>query len=386
METEARMTIGERFGLTRDNLLLDPIDDSDFYAPRSGIDVNKLVEFLSADLDAGLTPKMVFWGPYGGGKTHTLGKVRRSLQKLASVHCIYIRCPTITSRGTFAAFYQTTFGDGLGEKFTIDLLENLCDRVTKNYGLRDERVESEMRSVLGDEELTKATLHLFDRRFDKTELWKWISGVKTSSAELRRLGVTMSLSDAEPLRQARFIEAIGRLLHYLQDKRLVLLYDEMDRIRGLNEDAANTFRTAFTQLMDPEQKYVSVFYAFSAGSMQEIPDITKGPVIDRIGGEGSEAVVEIPSLDPNAVKDFVAAVLGYVRDSKSDLNKAVKKGQGETGESLTRKLYPFTEEALDELGGKMAVLTPRAIMFSLTRAMARANIQNKNVVTRDLIK
>jgi hypothetical protein len=379
------MGIKERFGLKRDHILLDPISDSEFYAPRSDINVNKLIEVLRVDLEAGLTPKMVFWGTYGGGKTHTLGNVQKSLQKLAPVHCVYIRCPTLSEKDKFTEFYRTTFNDGLGEKFTIDLLWELCDQLIKSYGLRDERVWSEMRSILGDEELTKATLHLSDRSFDPSDLWRWISGVKMSSSDLKRLGVTMSISDAEPLRQARLIETMGRLLYHLKKKKLVLAYDEMERIKDLREDAALTFKTAFTHLFDPEQKYVSIFCAFSAESTRDIPELMKGPVIDRIGGESSEAVIEIHGLDPGDVENFVAAVLDYLRDPNADLDGMVKKAKKETSETVTKSLFPFTKEAIRELTGR-ANLTPRNIMFSLTRAMSRANIHNKNVVTSEFIR
>ena len=379
------MEIKERFGLKRNNLLLDPIKDSEFYAPRSGIDVNKLVENLRIDLEAGLTPKMVFWGPYGGGKTHTLGKVRRSLEKLAPVHCIFIRCPTLSPRSTFAEFYETTFRDGLGEGYTINLLWDLCDQLIRKYGLRDRRVDDEMRSILEDEELAKAVAHLSDRSFDKNELWRWISGVGLSSGELRNLGVAKSLSEVRPLRLAKFIVIIGRLLRYLKDETLVLVYDEMDRVRELRADAAFTFRTAFTSLFDPGQTYVAIFSAFSAESTDEIPELMKGPVIDRVGGLKSEAVVEVPSLEPGDVENFVAAVLNYLRDPKADVEMMLKKALKETKETLTRNLYPFTKEALEEMKGKIANLTPRRIMFSLTRAMSRANIQNKSVVSSEFI-
>jgi hypothetical protein len=380
------MEIKERFGLKRNSLLLDPIEDSDFYAPRSDIDVNQLVESLRIDLEAGITPKMVFWGPYGGGKTHTLGKVQKSLAKLTPVHCVYIRCPTLSERDVFAEFYQTTFSDGFGEDFTINLLWELCDQLIKKYGLRDTRVDSEMRSILGDEELAKATSHLSDRSFEKGELWRWISGVKMSPTELKKLGVARSLYEVEPLRLARFIETIGRLLQHLQGKRLVLTYDEMDRIKDLKAEAALTFRTAFTHLMDPGQPYVSIFFGFSADSTKGIPELMKGPVIDRVGGEVSESVKEIPTLDPKDVEAFIIGVLDYLRDPSADIESMVKKAQKETKEKLTKQLYPFTEEALAEMKGKTAKLTPRSIMFTLSRAMSRANIQNKNAVTREYIR
>ena len=379
------MEIKERFGLKRNNLLLDPIDDSEFYAPRSDIDVNKLLESLRIDLGAGLAPKMVLWGPYGGGKTHTLGKVQKSIAKLASVHCVYIRCPTLEPRSTFAEFYETTFSDGLGEDFTINLLWKLCDQLVKKYGLRDERVDSKMRSVLKDEELAKATLHLSDRSFDEGELWRWISGVKLSSGELKRLGVAKSLSEVRPLRLAKFIATIGNLLQHLERKILVLAYDEMDRIKDLRAEAADTFRTAFTFLMDPAQLNVSIFYAFSAESDRDIPDLMKGPVIDRVGGLDSEAVTEIPPLEDKDVEKFVAGVLNYLRDPEADIEEMLKKAQKETKEKLTKHLYPFTKEALDEMRGKIATLTPRRIMFSLTRAMSRANIQNRDIVSSEII-
>jgi len=380
------MEIKERFGLKRNNVLLDPIGDSEFYAPRADIDVNRLVENLRIDLEAGITPKMVFWGPYGGGKTHTLGKVQRSLEKLAPVHCIYIRCPTLSARSTFAEFYETTFSEGLGEDFTINLLWELCDQLIKKYGLRDKRVDSEMRSILGDEELAKATSHLSDRSFDKAELWRWISGIKMSPNELRKLGVARSLHEVQPLRLAKSIETIGRLLRHLNGKTLVLAYDEMDRIKDLHPDSALTFRTAFTHLMDPGQSHVSVFYAFSAATTKDIPELMKGPVIDRVGGEKSDAVIEIPTLDPKHVEDFIAGVLNYLRDPSADIDQMLKRAQKETREKLTKPLYPFTKEALSQMKGKIAVLTPRSIMFQLTRAMSRANIQNKNAVTTDFIR
>jgi hypothetical protein len=379
------MEIKERFGLKRNNLLLDPIGDSEFYAPRSDVDINRLVENLRIDLEAGLTPKIVFWGPYGGGKTHTLGKVQRSLEKLAPVQSVYIRCPTLTPRSTFAELYEATFGEGFGEDFTINLLWELCDKLVRKYGLRDKRVDLEIRSVLGDEELAKAATHLSDRSFDKSELWRWVSGIKLSAGELKELGVTRSLDEVRPVRLARYITIIGRLLQYLKGRTLVLTYDEMDRVGILRPEGAATFRTAFTFLMDPGQTHVSILTAFSAETDRDIPELMRGPVIDRVGGLESEAVVEIPPLINEDVENFVAGILNYLRDPKANVEGMVKRASKETNEAVTKDLYPFTKEALETMTARIATLTPRRVMFSLTRAMSRANIQNKNAVTSEFI-
>ena len=78
------------FGLKKPNFILDPIEDAEFYAPRTGIDLTKLREDLETDLVTGRAPKWLFWGPYGSGKTHTLRKVMKELEKRTPLFPVFV--------------------------------------------------------------------------------------------------------------------------------------------------------------------------------------------------------------------------------------------------------------------------------------------------------
>ena len=65
------LSVGKRYGLKRDNFILDPLVDFACFA-RDDIKTSELADSLDIDLVTGLAPKRLVWGPYGGGKTHTL--------------------------------------------------------------------------------------------------------------------------------------------------------------------------------------------------------------------------------------------------------------------------------------------------------------------------
>ena len=63
--------VGKKYGLKRDNFILNPLIDHACFA-RDDIKTHDIAESLDIDLVTGLAPKRLVWGPYGGGKTHTL--------------------------------------------------------------------------------------------------------------------------------------------------------------------------------------------------------------------------------------------------------------------------------------------------------------------------
>ena len=99
-------SIEKRFGLIKPNFIVDPDAESDFYAYRSDIDIATLVEGLQEDLVTGLAPKRLVWGPFGGGKTHTLHKIMRELEKITDIHAVHVDCPDLTRRATFLDLYR----------------------------------------------------------------------------------------------------------------------------------------------------------------------------------------------------------------------------------------------------------------------------------------
>src|SRR5437899_2209886 len=86
------MSVGKRYGLRRDNFILDPVRDTACFA-RGDIDTRLIAESLDIDLVTGLAPKRLIWGPYGGGKTHTLMRSMQELEQLTAIHPVRVECP-----------------------------------------------------------------------------------------------------------------------------------------------------------------------------------------------------------------------------------------------------------------------------------------------------
>src|SRR5687767_2422930 len=104
MTSPAGQSLEQAFALTRPNFILDPEQDWPCFARRD-INVTSIVEGLQIDLVTKLAPKRLLWGPYGGGKTHTLYRTFHELEQLTSVHPIRVECPDLSRRSTFVDLY-----------------------------------------------------------------------------------------------------------------------------------------------------------------------------------------------------------------------------------------------------------------------------------------
>jgi len=375
------ITIGQRYGLRRENFILNPLKDTDCFA-RDDIDTRVIAESLDIDLVTRLAPKRLVWGPYGGGKTHTLMRAMQELQQLTPVHPVRIECPDLSKKSRFHDLYREGIMRGLGQDFIIGLIEDAVQSV--GLARRDELL-SRLKVKFGDEEMAKATIRLIDPNFDPLRLWRWISGVGMSRQDLDDLGQTQDLTQTEAARLAEIICLFGRLLREIRHQTLVLILDEMERLKSIGAETIPTFETGFTRLVDPNQTSVSVLIGASASLESEMVDVFRGggPVRSRLG---TDAEIEITSLNEPDVNKFIRGVIAYVRDSTADMNSLISAASGVTSESITLDFFPFTEDAIDALKSHLTqVMTPREITMKMTRALGRAHRANKLVITSDCI-
>src|SRR5437660_1181515 len=168
--------VGKLYGLKRDNFILDPLTDHGCFA-RDDIKTNIIAESLDIDLVTGLAPKRLVWGPYGGGKTHTLMRTMEELKRLTAIHPVRIECPDLSKKSRFHDLYREGIMRGLGQDFVIRLIEDAVHSV----GLaRREEMVAKAKQKFADEEIAKAALRIIDPNFEKLRLWRWISGVAVS--------------------------------------------------------------------------------------------------------------------------------------------------------------------------------------------------------------
>lgn len=370
-------SVGEVYGLRRDNFILDPIEDTSCFA-RDDIRTEAIAEGLEVDLVTGLAPKRLVWGPYGGGKTHTLMRTMKELANLTNVHVVRIECPDLSKKSRFHDLYREGIMREIGQDFVVGLIEEAVHSV--GLARRDEMLDR-IKRKFASEDLAKAAIRIIDPNFDELRLWRWIAGVPVSRQDLDDLGQTQDLTQAEAARLSDIVVTLGRLLRETSGKTLVLILDEMERLGAIGPETITTFVSGFTRLADPNQKHVSILIGTSASTEDELVELFgfRGPVVSRLG---ADAKIEIPPLDDPDVEKFIGGVISYLRDPEADIERLVAAAREETDEEVSQEYFPLTDEAVLALKSRLAqVMTPREITIKMTRALGKAFRENSLVVT-----
>lgn len=381
MTSTSALAVASKYGLQRENFILDPLRDFECFA-RVDIDTRTIAQDLDTDLITGLAPKRLFFGPYGGGKTHTLMRAMQELEKQTPIRSFRVECPDLSKRSRFHDLYREGIMRELGQDFVVGLLGDAVQRV---LGARRNEMLDKLTDLLEDEEIARGAIRLVDPNFDPLRLWRWISGVSLSRADLDDLGQTQDLTQSEAARLADIICLIGRLLREQEEKRLVLILDEMERLRDIGPETINTFVSGFSRLVDPNQKDVSILMGASAALESEMVEVfsTGGPVVSRLS---DEARIEIAALHDENVDRFIKGILMYVRDSSANIEGLVEAARSTTSESISLDTFPFTEDSIEALKSRLTnEMLPREITMRMTRALGRAFRQNRLAVTQEAI-
>ncbi len=379
--SETPITIEEHYGLRRSNFILDPVEDVECFA-RNDIDTNNIAEGLEIDLLTGLAPKRLVWGPYGGGKTHTLMRTMRELEQLIPIHPVRIECPDLSKKSRFHDLYREGIMRGLGEEFVRGIIEETVESV--GLARRDELLKR-LIGKFKDQEIAKAVIRIIDPNFDPLRLWRWISGVAMSRQDLDDLGQTQDLTQVEAARLSDIVCMIGRLLRELRQKTLVVVLDEMERLTDIGADTVTTFVSGFTRLVDPNQTWVSVLIGASAQLRQEMVEVfsENNPVTSRIG---ADAQIEIPALEDSDVDQFIGGVISFVRDPDVNIAELTARVATTCSEALTDEFFPFSADAINTLKSQLtSMMTPREITMKMTRALGRAHRAGRPAITSDCI-
>jgi Cdc6-like AAA superfamily ATPase len=369
--------LSTKYALKSDNFILDPVKDTDCFALLD-LDPVQIAESLDTDLVTDLAPKRMFWGPYGGGKTHTLMRTMRELEKLTPIHAVRVECPDLAKKSRFHDLYREGIMRELGEGLVIGLI----DDAVRSVGMaRREELTTKLRERFEDEEVAKAAIRLIDPNFDSLRLWRWISGVALARADLDDLGQTQDLTQTESARLADLLSLLGRLMREFRQKKLVLVLDEMERLNQIGPETTTTFVSGFTRLVDPTQKDVCVLIGASASLQTELVDIFSegSPVVSRLT---SENIQEVSYMHDEDLDRLIETVVAYRRDETADINAIIAAAQATTTEPIEERFFPFTTTAVDALkSGLTNAMTPREITMKMTRALGRSYRGNASAIT-----
>lgn len=368
----------------RNNFEIDAETDSDFYVPRSGLDIDTITKNVQNDLITDRCPKRFVNGPYGVGKTHTLFTVtsalRRALAKTPfGVEIVYISAPDFPKNARFLDLYAHMLNT-IGKPKILTLFQKLYqDFMREKIGWKKDELAIAVHKKLDEVNFDLATAISVNSP-DENLIWRWLVGGTGSGSELTSLGLSSHLSEADPQMLVRILEIIGKLFEIYEKRKLIILLDECERWEDLSDAARGSLNLGFLRLADKKNKHVSVIWSISteAGGWEAETTVLEKAVIDRIQPRN---VIVIPTLDLADAKKFMKDVIQFVRDPKCDVKSKTKAHP--PSEKVDATTYPFSEDALEQiLAGipEESQLTPRRLIEALTNAVGNAALEESKYV------
>lgn len=372
--TERSVTIREYFGLQRPSFMLDPQTDYECYAGRSD-EKSLLLDRIQAASDIESAPRLVLWGVYGGGKTHTQFYAGKKLLKEYGNDSVYVICPDLARNATFLDLYKEILMT-MGSDQIKDLLQKFLLKVG----------DAKFKEFFGNPDTANVCLKLVvatKGSEDFIRAWRWLCGEQVTSSEAIGLGATSAIT---PRDSARFLIKLGEIYNEIMKKRLVLLIDECEKLIDVTDPyAQGTFITAFREISEKLQRHLGFICACTAADYEAIvTPLSSGAVSGRIG-EGN--YLQISQLKDEELEPFIKDLLGYVVDPK-EKEKRIKRLE-EKGLTVNEEFYPFTEEAIKLIVTHVAEdprrKTPRTISDLLNDAATESKKMGKDLVDKEAV-
>ena len=370
---ERKGTIREYFGLKKPSFMLSPAEDYKCYAGRKE-EQEYLTERIKDALDVESAPRLVLWGVYGGGKTHTQYYLGKNVLKELATDFIYVECPDLQRKSTFLDLYN---------EIMKRIGSNRVKRLIHQYLIT--RGEENFRQLLANEDVASVcSKFVISSGEDEIKAWRWIVGEQVSATDAISLGATTALGSRAA---TRFLINLGKLNESVNKKKLVILADEMEKLGNVTDpDALRTFVTAFREISEKLQTSFGLIFACYASDYERVP----GPLaLDAVSSRiGSGNYIQISQLRDDQFEPFIKDLIHYVVDekiAKGKIEELTKKGL-----TVDKDLYPFTKAAISQLVAYIMEdprrRTPRIIADVMNDAATEGKRLCEGLISEDAVK
>lgn len=387
--------IVEHFHL-RYNYTLEPKENAEhrhFIASRKITEsqtIEEHLKFFKTDLMADITPKRIYVGDNGNGKSHVMLYVADKLSEY-NFKFVHVDCPALNSRSLpIEIFKEFLLGLG-GKKIILELI---------NEGLkvcRKKAVEEKHMEFIDNPEKTlepyldEMFLHDSDfmeyAKFAKApetenKVWAWLMGGRPDS-NISAIDLSRDISAL-----IRVYKIIFKLYHSVKGKKLVVIFDELDKGRIVGSNEAEAWKEVHRQLTDNSQRSAGIIMALTPETY-ESNKMIDGSTESRVH---SSNVIQMTKMeDPEENKKFINEIIVWNREKDFDFQKHIIQYKDEvqtsgSSETVNISTFPFTQEAIESLVNNMTSTTPRAVLYTLNRACALAKSDDKHIVTEKYVK
>ncbi len=349
--------------------------DARLFFARNELD-KQLNGILRRSFRTGNPPKLVLYGDWGIGKTHTMRHIQYVIETRDDfpARVVFVELPDITSRSTFRVAHAALL-DALG-------LERAQGWVlqyhTKHSSDARERIQKATQS--GDIAFAFASLLGFGEA--SRIAWDWLRGIQLSAGDARLAGLPPALDQSNQL--VRVLQMFGMLCQEIEGELLVLMLDEATKLAYVsNQDSINHWLNAFKLIADPQTKEIGFIVSASWLDPDDMALPLQDPQVMTRFGESNYILLH--TLDDSATTVFVTALLSeWIDPQRRAAILELHKDEAD-GEVVGAGTFPFTEEGL-----RVAVAyacrqggytTPRDIQKALDDLLNRAMDDEKHIAS-----
>lgn len=369
-------TMQSWFGLKQEHqdFSIETDADAQLFFARHELD-DQLQAIVRKSFRTGNPPKMVLFGDWGVGKTHTMRHLEFVIEHTEEFPAIviFVELPDITGKSTFQVAHAA-FLDALGfERAKRWVLQYQTRHPTDAHDLIRDFTQS------GD--IASAFSNMLAFGEGSRIAWDWLRGSPLSAGDARLAGLPPGLTQSNHL--VKVLQMFGRFAQEVDGKLLVFMLDEATKLGYVtNPDAVNHWLNAFKLLAEKETKEVGFVVS---GSWVD-PDDMALPLQDQqvVTRFGEPNYIALQRLDEEDTKVFMSALLDeWIEPAKREA-VITSFGSESDGESITSGTFPFTEEGLNvavqyacRQGG---YTTPRDIQVTLDELLNRAIDDKRHIV------
>ena len=394
----------KRFGLSNINgLYLDPRDpdQAKIYVGRDDVQRQITDKIMGSSIPEGDPLRMVFFGNYGSGKTHSLYHFAQLIKEKGiygkKVHTVgdsvglYVKI-SAPAKKTFSDVYKDIVSDSIGRAELEEWIFAFMDKMVKKFSLRQRNVHEEdkiekitefLKEETGYnvEELTRIVIERYklDVNTPKTNtIWKWLSGHKCGPPELKELGVNDDNTD--PNIAMRNLIAIFKMFSVAyEDKVLVLMFDEMEQLAEyLSHNDLVSYEAALRNLLDVRD--IGLLFT-QTGSMATTNSLFNLDALKTRIGQNTYTLEQLTAVGSGEggdaiswFKEFLAAQRPPGDDWKKYVEEAKEAHEEGHNGGITEELFPFTEgaatQAITNISQGDIGITPRTVLNSFGKIMA----------------
>lgn len=321
-------------------------------------------------------PKMVLYGHWGVGKTHTMRHIEYVIENTQAYNAIvvFVEIPDITSRSTFQVAHSALL-DALG-------MDKAKSWILKYQTKHEEGARERIREFAQSDDVAIAFSSLLGEGDGSRIAWDWLRGMALSASDARLTGLPPVLVQSNQL--VKVLQVMGHLCTVVEEKMLVYMLDEGFKLGNVtNPDAVNHWLNAFKLLADPEQKDVGLVLS---GSWDDI-DLMPLPLQDDqvVGRFGEPNYIPLHNLDEERTLVFLKALLDeWINDEKQEALTAAHSSEAD-GEEIDSSSFPFTRDGIQVLVSYMCrrggFTTPRDIQTDLDDLLNRAIDESRHILS-----